>query len=187
MNGVILMRRIGQQLWDAFLILGVLFLLGWSAAIALGDDFSDQLSVARNARGLPSVVGSSQGTAVSAENNQGQRTHGLGHWFTGGLGQCSAVGVGNATHALRMWTQSPAHAALIFSPNLTAVGFHCDGYCASVACSFGITQPVVARAPLPGALLPAACQLTCPGPGRMPAVSWSRHGRGGWFGWRRCR
>ncbi len=143
--------------WLIGVSLFVLFL--WSAAVAQGEDagFTDLLNKARVARGLNPVACNEGIAVISAGNNLQQRAHGIGHWSTGGFGQCAATGVCNAEQSLSIWSDSPSHAAMLFSPNLICVGFACDGYCASVACLLGTTQPapltpsVVAR---PSVLLP---------------------------------
>ncbi len=135
-----------QRVQDWLIGVSLFVLLMWSAAVARGnDDFTTALNNQRAALGLPMVTQASNGSSVV--NNAQQRVRGLGHFYTGGIAQCAAVGACNADQALRMWAGSPAHAALIFSPSLTAVGFACDGWAASVACTFG-PIPVVAKTPL---------------------------------------
>lgn len=132
---------------------------------AKGDEFADALNDARASRGLLPVVVLRGGEAVSANNNASQRTYGLGHWITGGFGQCSAIGVSSVEHALSMWTGSPSHAAMIYSPTLTAVGFAWDGWAASVATYQGpIMQSMAYQAvpPLPGQPMPAPKPLPAP-------------------------
>ncbi len=138
------MERQMQRVQEWVFGVVIFVLLFWGMAVAKGDDagFTSALNAQRSAIGLTSVAIDSHGQNVSYTNNVQQRSRGLGHWYTGPYGQCAAVGACNADQALRMWAASPAHAALIFSPALVSVGFHCDGWCASVACSFGTTQPV---------------------------------------------
>ncbi len=133
-----------QRIQDLLIGVSVIVLLLWSSAVARGDDagFTDQLNKARVARGLQPVACNEGIAVISVGNNLLQRTHGIGHWSTGGFGQCAATGVCNAEQSLSIWSDSPSHSAMLFSPNLICVGFACDGFNASVACLLGTTQPV---------------------------------------------
>ena len=129
-----------------------LFALGCLLGAAVGanargqDDatrFAGELNAVRAARGLPaSVAVSPTGAASASRNNAWQQARGLGHYDTGGLAQCAAVGCATASQALSMWANSPAHAAIIFHPGLTSVGFACDGWAATAACQMGSPAPV---------------------------------------------
>ncbi len=162
------MRRAAQSAWDGLLILAMGGLLLWAGCVAKGDEFSEALNRERATRNLAAASHSLGYVATSESNNGYQRQRGLGHYVTGGLAQCAAVGVANAEHAPQMWTRSPARAALIFAPNLTAVGFACDGYCASVSCSFGITQP--AAAVVSPVVMPLVARETTQPVGAVPRI-----------------
>jgi hypothetical protein len=107
--------------------------------------FTEQLNGVRQIRGLAPVAYQPEGVSVSQANNAIQRVRGLGHYVTGGFGQCAAIGTGDTAGALAMWLNSPPHAAIILSPALTAVGYANDGYAASVACSMGTTAPAASQ------------------------------------------
>ncbi len=109
-----------------------------AAAISQSGDpsgFCDHLNAARAQRGLPAVAHDAGAVTVAASNNAWQAVRGLGHHVLGGYGQCAGVGIVGAESALVMWSGSPAHAAIIFSPNLVAVGYHEVGGCCTVATS----------------------------------------------------
>jgi hypothetical protein len=105
------------------------------ATSAKGDEFTDALNRERAARGLRPVVSSPQLQATAYRNNQWQVVRGLGHFVLDGFGQCAATGQADYAGALDAWTRSPAHAAIIFSVDLTAVGYHQSGFCHTVSTS----------------------------------------------------
>jgi hypothetical protein len=109
------------------------------AACATGDPtgFCGLLNAARAARGLPPVAYDPAAANASAVNDQYQIARGLGHWFTAGFAQCSAVGVGDAASALGMWAASGPHAAILFAPSLRTCGYSQMGGCATASGSMG--------------------------------------------------
>jgi hypothetical protein len=127
---------------DCLKVCGALAVIVWGTAMAMGQDpsgFTEQLNASRAAIGLPPVSCFVGATPIAVQNNAAQRAMGLGHWITGGLYQCAAIGTGDTAGTLAMWLNSPAHRAIILSPALSAVGYANDGYCATVACSMGNT------------------------------------------------
>lgn len=86
--------------------------------------FVAMLNQARAARGLAPVAYDATAAATAAQNNAAQAAYGLGHHVVGPYGQVAAVGMADARAALDAWCGSPAHASIIFAPDLIAVGFH---------------------------------------------------------------
>lgn len=109
--------------------------------------FTEHLNAARAERGLAPVAYNPAAVGVAAENNRLQAIYGLGHHYVGSYGQVAAVGVEDARAALAAWADSPAHAALLFAPDLVSVAFHAmDGVAtASTQQSFAVqlVQPAV--------------------------------------------
>ncbi len=153
--------------WSDLLKFSLVFAaLLWACIQARGQDnasgFASQLNAVRASRGLPGpVTVSAETAAISSRNNAWQRVRGLGHWDTGGLAQCAAIGCGDTTGALAMWLSSPPHAAILLHAGLTSVGYHGDGWAATVACSMGTSTPTVGHQPQGYAALPPAVGAGC--------------------------
>jgi hypothetical protein len=128
---------------DFLTMVALILALMWSAAVAWGDEFTERLNGFRANQGLAGVAYNAGVVGFSVENNRSQRERGIGHFVTGGLAQCAAISCGDATSALRMWLNSPPHAAILLSPSLGSVGFACDGWAATVACQMGSTAPAL--------------------------------------------
>ncbi len=97
-----------------------------------------EVNAARNRLGLHSLIHDPLLSQWAASNNAEQARRGkLGHHVNNGYGQCAGVGISGAHSALAMWAGSPAHAAIIFAPDLVAVGYHESGGCCTVATSQG--------------------------------------------------
>ena len=108
------------------------------AGVARGDEFVDRLNVVRASQGLQPVAPDSGAAGVAAQNNQHQQAAGgVGHFFTGGLGQCAAFGPFNVVQVLTEWLSSPPHAAILLHPGLTSVGYHGAGWAHTASCSMG--------------------------------------------------
>ncbi len=99
--------------------------------------FTADLNTMRAARGLPAVRHDPGIVGVAGRNNELQVVYGLGHHYLGGLAQCSGIGHPDFRAILNAWSLSPGHAAILFSPALTSVGYHQLGTCHTVACSMG--------------------------------------------------
>ena len=99
--------------------------------------FTEALNGLRAQRGLRPVAYDPRITAHAERNNQLQRSYGLGHHWLGGLAQCVGVGMFDMGSVLRAWTMSPGHAAILFDPSLTSVGYHQLGTCHTASCSTG--------------------------------------------------
>ena len=149
--------------------------------------FVEMLNAARAQRGLRPVVHSPQAAAVAAQNNAMQARSGLGHFVTGGFGQCAAVGMSDPASALAAWTGSPAHAALIYAPDLIAVGFDGRSGCATVATHQGFAGPM----PSGSGQVQATPQMNQTNPGYGPYYGYQPCGPGycrrGLFGFFRRR
>lgn len=139
------MRRItAQSPWDSFLIFAILTGLYFGIMGQLhADEFTDLLNIEREARGLSRVTFDPGSVPISERNNALQWLSGLGHHDTGGMGQCAIAGCNRTAYAVAKWIESPSHAAVILDPRLLWVGYACDGYFASVACSVS-SLPVLA-------------------------------------------
>lgn len=112
--------------------------------------FVDLLNAARAARGLSSVAYDPTAAAVAAQNNAVQSANGLGHHVVGAYGQVAAVGMLDAASALRAWSESPAHAALIYAPDLVAIGYHQFGMCHTASTrQGGLAMPTAPAMPMP--------------------------------------
>lgn len=177
-----------QLAWDTLLacVAGAALAMGWCDAVRAQEPFTDGLNQARASLGLGMAASNPGIAGVSGHNNSLQRAYGLGHHYTGGFAQCVAVGCGDSSAALSMWLASPAHAAILLDPMLASVGFACDGYAASVACSRGnpVAEnrtgnrgcPTVSRASMgpqpnhPGASNPTV-PLACPQGTTLPALA----------------
>lgn len=128
------------------------FLLVAGTASAQDDGFVGLLNAARAQRGLPAVQHDAAAVPVAVANNAAQLVYGLGHHVTGGLGQVAAIGIADARSALAAWTQSPAHAAILYAPDLISVGYSQLGGAATAATSqsfgaAGYQQPSYGAAP----------------------------------------
>lgn len=108
-----------------------------AAASGSCGGFIGLLNAARAHRGLSPVAYDPYAEGVSAQNNAMQSHRGLGHWFLGGLAQCSAVGQPDPASALTAWSQSPPHAAILFSPGLRSCGYSQVGACHTASGSMG--------------------------------------------------
>lgn len=152
----------------------ILAVLGWTQATAQEPehDFVWHLNQVRAARGLHAVISDSSLTQTAEQNNQYQRIRGLGHWVTGGYAQCAAI-CGNTESALAMWCRSSPHAALIFAPNLVAVGYHYDGWAATV--SLQMDSPQATPGPYPANV---HRPLGAPTTSRIVAVPGTLYGSG---------
>lgn len=109
------------------MFVAAVLICGTAQAQEDGTGFVAMLNQARAMRGLPAVRYSPEAAYVASVNNGYQALYGLGHHYTGSFGQVAAVGVGDAQAALSAWAGSPAHAALLFAPDLVGIGFHIAG------------------------------------------------------------
>jgi uncharacterized protein YkwD len=103
----------------------------------------DILNQKRASRGLRPVTYDANAAALAATNNQYQRSLGLGHHVTGGYAQNAVIGTADIWSA---WDNSPAHAAMMYDPNLVSAGGHFDGYAGTLNAnghyaSYGYTYP----------------------------------------------
>lgn len=86
------------------------------------------LNSERSRLNLQPVIGKLTLEAIASQNNAAMTVHGtLGHWITGGAGQCAAGPFATMAQALQAWLHSPAHRALILAPDLSEVGYHQSG------------------------------------------------------------
>jgi hypothetical protein len=145
------MRRIAI----GFVVWMILFL--WAVVGAFSQEvekdasgFVDQLNNARAARGLGPVVHDVSLVTRAQANNALQRLRGLGHWHTGGVAQCAAIGFRDIASTLSAWTHSPGHAAIIFSPYAQRVGYAGDGWAATVSVAMGAPATLGASPALAG-------------------------------------
>jgi hypothetical protein len=99
--------------------------------------FVDHLNAARAQRGLSPVTHDPGLVPIASQNNGWQRQRGLGHWITGGFAQCAAISFSSVESVFLAWTRSASHAAIIYSPYAARVGFHCDGWAATVSVAMG--------------------------------------------------
>lgn len=142
-----------MKLYHFPLVLAVLIILASIAgaaqaqtAVADPSGFVPLLNQARAARGLAPVAHDPSAAVVAAQNNNAQAAWGLGHHVLGGYGQVAAVGMADARAALDAWTGSPSHAALIYAPDLVAIGYHQFGGCCTASTRQGYP---IAPAPAP--------------------------------------
>lgn len=117
--------------------------------------FVQMLNAARAGRGLPPVAYDPDAAEIAAQNNRVQATSGLGHHVVGSYGQVAAVGMLDAASALRAWSESPAHAALIYAPDLAAIGYHQRGGCCTASTRQGYPAfPPATAPPAPAYVVP---------------------------------
>lgn len=114
------------------------------ASAQTGDPsgFADELNAARARRNLAPVAYDPGCATVAAENCRAMAAaRAVGHFILGGLGQCAAF-ANDPRHALELWSGSPAHAAIIFAPDLVSVGYAAHGPWATISTrqSFAVTQ-----------------------------------------------
>lgn len=77
----------------------------------------------RARHGLPAVSYDPNAAHAAAINNGQQAARGVGHHYTGGYAQNSAMG----SDIWGMWMNSPAHRAMILNPNLKSAGGATNG------------------------------------------------------------
>ena len=139
------MRRNDMVFVKLFILGGIIGYLAVGYARAQDPSgFTEQLNGYRAQRGLGPVAYDGASVGIAQTNNAGIHVGRGPHSYTGGLAQCSAWGgcAANAAASLDAWLRSPAHATIILSPALTAVGYASDGWAASVACQMGYAQAV---------------------------------------------
>ncbi len=141
--------------------------------------FTQQLNTARASRGLPNVSHDPAMVPTSVTNNEQQRQRGLGHFVLGGFAQCAAVGFSSAQSVLEAWTRSPGHAAIIYSPNASRIGFAIDGWAATVSVAMGprivestVSTPVRPTLGTTGETCAGGCSTTPPPPQKSLTRQW---------------
>jgi uncharacterized protein YkwD len=91
--------------------------------------FASILNYQRQLRGLGPVGVDQNAVNAAYQNNVYQTQRGLGHFYQGGFAQCVAVGQPDPASALNAWMNSPAHAAILFNPSLSRIGFNMMSGC----------------------------------------------------------
>lgn len=168
-----------------FLAVAVSLILGtlYRPATAQSGDpttFTDQLNIERARRGLAPVTFDPGAVPAAAANSQAMAAHNcVGHFELGGMGQCSAYAA-DARLALAMWAASPAHASLIFAPDLVSVGYSAWGPWAT--CS--TRQEGAAAYPSPIVIYAAPLVYTMPTACVQPRTVWFLPRGGRWRRWR---
>jgi hypothetical protein len=127
--------------------------LAAAPAHAQDGGFTALLNRARAARGLAPVAYDAGLASWAASNNAAQCASGLGHFVQCGTGQVAAS-AWDAASALAMWTGSPGHYAILFSPTATTCGFSVGGgfATANVGCGVAAVPVVGAIAQAPAAV-----------------------------------
>lgn len=104
-------------------------------AAPMANDPLREVNIARNRRGLHSLVYDGNLAAHAAQNNFAQAARGLGHHrMAPGAAQCAAVGTSSPQSAVAVWSGSPPHAAILYSRTMTRAGLAVNGSCATLNC-----------------------------------------------------